>query len=407
MNSPSTRLPGLTAAALSSIGAGTVHAAATGVHAEHPTLARLFIVMAAAQLAAGLWALLRPSRNAAWAVGIVNTIAVGGWLVTRLAGVSWIQGLEVREAAQFADSACALLGAVAAGAAFAGTLVGWRPSLPSRFAFPSLAVAAIAVPAMWMGGTYARSHGESATDSHSLEAVVAETTVPTVATSDTTPDTTADTTATTVPSDATLWPRQWDPAVGIDMSGVPGVSTEQEVRARALIDETLAVLPRWADTATAIADGYVSIGDAGTGSEHYIKGTLISDDVMLDPTQPESLVYDVVGDQRILAGVMFIASPRPTDDPSLTAFAGGLMTWHNHGNLCWDLVKGQLKVIGIVNETTGTCAKGFNAGGESPMVHVWIVAHPCGPFAALEGVGAGQTAVPEDQRVDMCKTLTH
>jgi hypothetical protein len=24
------------------------------------------------------------------------------------------------------------------------------------------------------------------------------------------------------------------------------------------------------------------------------------------------------------------------------------------------------------------------------MIHVWIVPHECGPFAALEGVGAGQ-----------------
>lgn len=405
VTAPSTRLPGLTVAAFSSIGAGAVHAAAAGVHAEHPQLARLFILMAAAQLAVGLWALLRPSRNAAWAVGIVNTIAVGGWLVTRLVGVSWIQGLDVREAVQFADSACALLGAVAAGAAFAGTLVGWRPSLPSRFAFPSLAVAAIAVPAMWLGGTHVHSHSGTAAGGHSHETAVADTTVSTVATPVTVA--TDDTTVTTVASSATLWPRPWDPAVGIDMSGVPGVSAEQETRAQALIDETLAVLPRWADTAAAIADGYVSIGDAGTGSEHYIKGSLISDDVMLDPTQPESLVYNVVGNQRILAGVMFIASPRATDDPTLTAFAGGLMTWHNHGNLCWNLVNGELKVIGVVNETTGTCAKGFNAGGESPMVHVWIIAHPCGPFAALEGVGAGQAAVPENQRVDMCNTHTH
>ena len=415
VNAASTRLPGLTVAALSSVGAGAVHAAAAGVHAEHPQLARLFIVLAAAQLAGGLWALLRPSRNAAWAVGIVNAIAVGGWLVTRLVGVSWIDGLEVREAAQFADSACALLGAVAAGAAFAGTLVGWRPSLPTRFAFPSLAVAALAVPAMWMGGTHVHSHDETTADGHAHETVAHSTTGDTMATSDTasdpaddtTDDTTGDATATTVASTATLWPRSWDPEVGIDLSGVPGVSAEQQARAQSLIDETLRVLPRWADTATAIADGYVSIGDAGTGSEHFIKGSLISDSVMLDPTQPESLVYNVVGGQRILAGVMFIASPRPTDDPSLTVFAGGLMTWHNHGNLCWDLVNGELKVIGIVNATTGSCARGFNGGGESPMVHVWIVAHPCGPFAALEGQGAGQAAVPEAQRVDMCKDHPH
>ena len=134
---------------------------------------------------------------------------------------------------------------------------------------------------------------------------------------------------------------------------------------------------------------------------------MINDDLMLDPSQPESLVYTVDGDKRILAGVMFIASPRPTDDPSLTDWAGPLMTWHNHGNLCWDLVEGTLKVIGVVNETTGKCEGGFNAGGDVPMVHVWILPHPCGPFAALEGQGAGQAAVPEDQRVDMCKDQGH
>ena len=36
------------------------------------------------------------------------------------------------------------------------------------------------------------------------------------------------------------------------------------------------------------------------------------------------------------------------------------------------------------------------------MVHVWVTPHPCGVFAALEGVGAGQAAVPDEQRVDMC-----
>ncbi|MCE9621402.1 MAG: hypothetical protein K8R99_03540 [Actinomycetia bacterium] len=392
---------------MSSIGAGAVHAAATGVHAEHPELARLFVVLAAAQLGAGLWALLRPSRNGAWAVGFVNVIAVAGWLVTRITGVSWIEGLEVREAAQFADSACALLGAVAAGAAFAGTLVGWRPSLTGRISLPSIAVAALAVPAMWMGGTHVHSHsaGASSSDGHSHDAVVTNTTPSTIA--DSTSDTASAAPDDTVASDAALWPRPWDPAVGIDLSGVPGVSAEQQDRAQALIDETLQVLPRWADTADAVAEGYISIGDAGTGSEHYIKGSLINDGVMLDPTQPESLVYNVVGDQRVLAGVMFIASPRPTDDPSLTDWAGPLMTWHNHGNLCWDLENGKLNVVGVLNETTGTCVRGFNAGGEVPMVHVWIVAHQCGPFAALEGQGAGQAAVPDDQRVDMCQNHTH
>ena len=46
-------LPGLRIAAAASLGAGAVHAAAAGVHAEHVGLARIFIVLAALQLAAG------------------------------------------------------------------------------------------------------------------------------------------------------------------------------------------------------------------------------------------------------------------------------------------------------------------------------------------------------------------
>ena len=36
------------------------------------------------------------------------------------------------------------------------------------------------------------------------------------------------------------------------------------------------------------------------------------------------------------------------------------------------------------------------------MVHVWIAPHECGPFAALEGHGAGQAGRPTAQRADQC-----
>ena len=211
-----------------------------------------------------------------------------------------------------------------------------------------------------------------------------------------------DPTGTTVAA----WPRPWDPAKGIDLSGVPGVTAEQQARAQKLIDDTLRILPKWADVKAAQADGYKSIGDAGTGNEHYIKLSLINDTVMLDPSQPESLVYQVKGTQRILSGAMFIASARPTDDPSLAAFAGALMTFHNHGNLCWDQVNGVATVVGIT-DAAGKCARGVNTGGQNPMVHVWITPNPCGPFAALEGVGGGQTVVPQSQRTDICQPHDH
>ena len=408
-------------AALASLGAGAVHAAATGIHAEHPQLARIFVVVTVLQLGVGLWALLRPTRAAAVAVAAVNAGAVLGWLATRLVGISWIDGLETREAAQFADTVCAGLGAVAAGAALGALLVGRRETpYPVRLAVPAVLIAALAIPAMWTGGTHAHSHdeGESAVHAHDEGAATGE--AAGAATDDTAHahdtedahDTTAtgdtvhahDDTATELA--AAGWPRAWDPAKGIDLSGVPGVTEEQQTRAKQLIDDTLKALPKWSTTDAAIADGYASIGDAGTGSEHFIKQSLIQDDVMLDPEQPESLVFTVKGSTKTLAGAMFIASARPTDDPTLTEWAGPLMTWHNHGNLCWDRVNGVAQVVGLT-DASGKCARGVNTGGANPMVHVWITPHQCGPFAALEGVGAGQAAVPEDQRVDMCQEHDH
>src|SRR5262245_59636559 len=44
---------------LASIGAGAIDAAAVGIHAEHPTLSRLFVAVAAAQILTGLATLAR------------------------------------------------------------------------------------------------------------------------------------------------------------------------------------------------------------------------------------------------------------------------------------------------------------------------------------------------------------
>ncbi len=406
-----TRVPGLTIAAMTSIGAGIIHAAAAGVHAEHPQLARLFIICAIAQIGAGLLAIAHPNRLVGGLVVVVNAVAVGGWLATRITGISWIDGLEVREAAQFADTACALLAATAVGCALGAAMIGRRQSPSPRLLFPALAIAALTIPAMLSSGTHVHSHAsatasgagvvdESQPHTHAADgsavAVIDESQPHTHPTDSTATGTTPDgsTTAT--------WPRPWDPSKPIDVSGVPGVTPDEEARATALIEGSLKDLPKYADTAAAIADGYASIGDAGTGSEHYIKLSLIEDNDFLDPAHPESLVYKVDGDTRTLAGAMYIASARPTDDPSLLAFAGPLMQWHNHGNLCWGVgPDGKPRVVGIT-DANGNCANGVNTGGQNPMVHVWITPHPCGVFAALEGVGAGQAAVPDAQRVDLC-----
>jgi hypothetical protein len=150
--------------------------------------------------------------------------------------------------------------------------------------------------------------------------------------------------------------------------------------------------------------GYRSIGDASTGFEHFINYSLIDDGEMLDPTAPESLVFQVDGDQRTLVSAMFIVGRTPIDDPTLLDFAGPLMQWHVHDNLCWGLDEnGQPKVMGVLEGPGDTCPpQTINTGGDNPMVHVWITPHACGPFAALEGHGAGQADAAGGSRADQC-----
>ncbi|HEY4331402.1 MAG TPA: hypothetical protein VGM78_02485, partial [Ilumatobacteraceae bacterium] len=148
------RLPGLTMAAVASIGAGLIHAGAIGVNASHLGLARLIAAAAAFQLAFGVAAFVRPRRLVA-AIGAAGNLAiVGTWLFTRLEGVSFINGLHTRQPAKFADAACALLGLASAGLALAAVLIGWRREPAQRVALASVAIAALAIPAVLTGSIH-------------------------------------------------------------------------------------------------------------------------------------------------------------------------------------------------------------------------------------------------------------
>ncbi|MFZ9541180.1 MAG: hypothetical protein ACO292_08590 [Ilumatobacteraceae bacterium] len=397
------RHPGIAIAGLASLGAGVIHGGAIGLHAEHPQLARIFIVMTLLQVGWGVAMLLAPRAMAIPAGILINGAAVGGWLLTRIAGISWIDGLELRESPQWADSICAGLGAIAATAALAALLIGERQLPTPRLSMPALACAVLVVPAMWNGSSHVHNHSiasaagnsidESQPHDHSSASVVAVSNVE------------GTTTETTVAhAHSADWPRAYDPAVGIDISGVDGVSADQEARARTLIEKTLDVLPQWADYDTAVSQGWISIGDESTGYEHLVNRRLIVDDKFLDPTAPESLVYKAEGTKRTLVSAMFMANIGVAiDDPTLTDFAGPLMQWHVHDNLCFRNNSQGRSVVAGVLDAKGNCPAGSVLGGIGiAMVHVWIAAHPCGPFAALEGEGAGRANVTDAERVDLC-----
>jgi hypothetical protein len=408
----------LVIAGIASAAAGMIHVAAWGGHEGSTTLAVMFVVLAIAQLEVSVAGFVRPNNLSAASLAIVNLAAAAGWITTRFVGISWIDGLQQAEDPRLADTMAAVLAGVAVvgAASYFGTR---DESGPSR-ALPITAIAAVAaaltIPAVVDATSHEHAHVADAVDhghtdgtdgtaihgtEHSATATDGHghTTDPATADAATSAGDVSEDPAVTA---ARSWPRPWDPAGPLDFSGVDGVTDEQRARAEQLVRDTLAELPQFADVSTVAARGYRSIGDAGTGFEHYINPGLIFDDVWLDPSQPESLVYQVDGEQRTLVSAMFIANTRPIDDPELVGFGGPLMQWHVHENLCWGLDDNGSPVVKSLTDDNGNCPAGtVKAGGENPMVHVWIAPHECGPFAALEGHGAGQVA-GEGPRVDQC-----
>lgn len=165
--------------ALAGIGAGAIHAAAVGAHADHRVVATVFVVLAVLQLATGVALLMRPGRAVAKAVVTVNAFGVAGWLLTRTVGVWLIAGLGV-ERPGFADTVCALLGALAiVGALKAlgsdtlpGAMAEWRPAKTGRdLAATSVVVLLLAVPAMSSAATDVHEHGAGGAADHAHEAV--------------------------------------------------------------------------------------------------------------------------------------------------------------------------------------------------------------------------------------------
>jgi hypothetical protein len=378
---PDGRLPSLAIAAVASLSAGAIHAAAIGAHADHPGAARTFTWVALFQIAWGAGALVRRGRLMAVIGAFGNAALVGGWVLAKTRGISFVSGLDEVEPIQFADGICAALATVSALAAARSALVGdtirLRPAAErGRPAFAAAAVvvlAAVSLPGMVEAGRHAHSHGPGT----SVVVVNGKAKVVTV--------------AAAVPT------KPYDPKKPIDLGGVKGVSEAEQARAENVVAETVIRLPQWASTATAEKAGYKSIGDGMTGFEHYINWGYINDDKTLDPDFPESLVYRIDGAKKTLVSAMFMLKPGSNLD-TVPDLGGALTQWHIHDDLCFTDSKVAPHVAGLTSD--GTCRPPLVKLKPVPMIHVWIVPNRCGPFAALEGIAAGQVKAGEEQACD-------
>jgi hypothetical protein len=214
-----------------------------------------------------------------------------------------------------------------------------------------------------------------------------------------TPPTASPTTAPH-PTTTVCTPKPYDPAKAIDLSCSPGVTPAEQARAEELIRDTLRDLPKYADPNVAYTDGYRSIEDGFTGDEHYVNWAYLNDGHILDSKRPESLVYDTRSGGRKLVAAMYMMDVGDTfaDVPDV---GGPLTQWHVHNDLCLGTTNDPLqKVISSLTTANGTCPAGTTKAGAVPMIHVWIVKNACGPFASLEGVGAGQVPPGETRDCD-------
>jgi hypothetical protein len=144
-----------------------------------------------------------------------------------------------------------------------------------------------------------------------------------------------------------------------------------------LIADTREHVQRWQDADVAEADGFVSIGDGFTGHEHLVHREWALNGEVLNPERPESLVYRVTGEGRELVSAMYILPPGTTMD-DVPDLGDDRAVWHLHDDLCWSA---DGRIAGML--VGGSCQPGGVHAVTPPMLHVWLVDHPCGPFAGL------------------------
>ena len=361
------RADALCLAGFASLGAGAIHAVATGVHSSSRQAMYVFMAAAAFQLLWGALAVARWSRPLAAIGALGNGALFTGWLMAKRAGLGFIDGLEAKEGIELGDGMAAGLALLAVVFACA-TLLGSRreAGIGQQVATTVACVAVVLLALPGMSAAAQPSHHSTGSSGGSAG-----------------------------PKTSAVAPTPYVPGQPIDLGGVEGVTPEEQARAENLVASTLLHLPKYADPATAEAAGFKSIRDGGTGYEHYINGEFQGDGRMLDPDRPESLVYQVVDGDKTLVAAMFMAEPGVTLDTT-PELGGALTQWHIHDNLCF-LPSGE--VAGLTN-AEGGCAPGLVKPEPVPMIHVWITSHPCGPFAALDGIAGGSIKPGEERLCD-------
>ena len=101
---------------------------------------------------------------------------------------------------------------------------------------------------------------------------------------------------------------------------------------------------------------------------------------------PEALVYRVRKGKRTLVSAIYMLKPGASAK-ALPDTGGPLLHWDSHDDLCATTAGPTGHVTGFA-DASGKCPTGRVKLRPVPTLHLWVVPHPCGPFA-LSAKGAG------------------
>jgi hypothetical protein len=185
----------------------------------------------------------------------------------------------------------------------------------------------------------------------------------------------------TVLSGATIWaadlanPDARHAHAGAILQATNEVATpEQEAAAARLYAETKAAMVPFEDWHQAWAAGYRPGGPSNVPSEHWMNDAYVKAGYVMDPHRPQGLVYANTRRGPVLLGAMFQMQRIDQFGPDP---GGPLTAWHQHENICFTPIGFEFSLMGPF----AVCPLGSINLSASPMLHVWIVDNPGGPFA--------------------------
>jgi hypothetical protein len=137
-----------------------------------------------------------------------------------------------------------------------------------------------------------------------------------------------------------------------------------------MLSRAQAATARYRDVRVAEADGYYTskVLYVETQGFHYVNPKYMPPRASFDPATPPILVYNSVGGEMVLSGVMYYLGQRATPQQMAAVFPASMASWHQHINICF----AQHDVVPIFDQAQCE-AKGYSfLPTIGWMVHAWL-----------------------------------